>query len=303
MKMSPLTKQLITESFLKAAIRAPSRLNLPPSSLRIALEQLCKLFPQDPSVQIRSLRLAGLRAEEIKPQQQSTQMIFHIHGGAFYLGSLNTHRAFMTQIAARTQMQVLHVNYPLAPESAYPEPLEALYDVYNLLLDQGIQPKDIILSGDSCGANLALALALKIKQEGRPQVSGLILLSPLLDLTLSSESLRYNQKHDALLSIKTLKTGIEYYVPSAIDRGDPGVSPYFAELSGLPPIHIQVGSKEILLDDATRFKEKAEQAHVEVEFKIYTGMWHNFQMFSAWFDEARQSLADLADFAHRLDQD
>ncbi|WP_312085889.1 alpha/beta hydrolase [Acinetobacter variabilis] len=303
MKMSPVTKQLITESLLKATIRAPSRFNLPPSSLRVALEQMCKIFPQDKSVQIRSLRLAGVHAEEIKPQQESSQLIFHIHGGAFYLGSLNTHRAFMTQIAARTQMQVLHIDYPLAPESAYPEPLEALFDVYNLLLDQGIQAKDIILSGDSCGANLALALALKLQQEGLPQVSGLILLSPFLDLTLTSESLRYNQKHDALLSIETLKTGIQYYVPSVMDRGDPEISPFFADLSGLPPIHIQVGSKEILLDDATRFKEKAEQAGVEVEFKLYTGMWHNFQMFNAWFEEARQALADLSEFAHRLDRD
>ena len=134
-------------------------------------------------------------------------------------------------------------------------------------------------------------------------MSGLILLSPFLDLTLTSESLRYNHKHDALLSIETLKTGIQYYVPSAMDRGDPEISPFFADLSGLPPMHIQVGSKEILLDDATRFKEKAEQAGVDVEFKIYTGMWHNFQMFSAWFEEARQALADLSEFAHRLDQD
>ena len=303
MKISPLTKQLITETILKTSIRKPSQFNLPPTALRKALEQFCKLFPVDKNIEIRSLKLAGLNAEEIKPQQEATQLIFHIHGGAFYLGSMKTHRAFMTQIAARTQMQVLHIDYPLAPESAYPEPLEAVFDVYNLLLDQGIQAKDIILSGDSCGANLALALALKLQQENLPQVSGLILLSPFLDLTLTSESLRYNQKHDALLSIETLKTGIHYYVPSSMDRGDPEISPFFADLNGLPPIHIQVGSKEILLDDATRFKEKAEQAGVDVEFKLYTGMWHNFQMFSAWFEEARQALADLSDFAHRLDQD
>ena len=152
-------------------------------------------------------------------------------------------------------MQILHVDYPLSPESAYPEALEALFDVYHLLLDQGVQAKDIILSGDSCGANLALALALKIQQENLPQVSGLILLSPLLDLTLTSESLRYNQKHDSLLSLETLQTGIEYYVPRSINRGDPEVSP-FCRFKRLAPIHIQVGSKEILLDDATRFKEK-----------------------------------------------
>ena len=137
------------------------------------------------------------------------------------------------------------------------------FDIYTTLLGQGIQAKDIILSGDSCGANLALGLALKIRDEGLAQVSGLILLSPFLDLTLSSESLRYNRKHDALLSIETLEAGINYYLPKSMDTADPAISPLFADLSGLPPILVQVGSKEILLDDAQRFKEKAEQAGVD----------------------------------------
>ncbi|WP_180107806.1 alpha/beta hydrolase [Acinetobacter sp. YH12085] len=303
MKISPLTKQLITESILKTTIRGPSQFNLPPNTLRFALEQMCRAFPQNPDVQIRPIRLAGLKAEEIKPQQTSTQLIFHIHGGAFFLGSMNTHRAFLTQVAARTQMQVLHLDYPLSPEAQFPEALDALFDVYAVLLDQGVQAKDIILSGDSCGANLALALALKIQQDQLPQVSGLVLMSPFLDLTLSSESLRYNRKHDALLSIEALETGIDYYVPRSVDRADPLLSPFFAELKGLPPIHIQVGSKEILLDDAQRFKVKAEEAGLDVEFKLYTGMWHNFQMFSPWFEEGQRALSDLADFAHRLDQD
>ncbi|WDE15905.1 alpha/beta hydrolase [Acinetobacter schindleri] len=303
MKISPLTKQLITETILKTSIRKPSQFNLPPAALRKGLEQFCKLFPVDKNIEIRSLKLAGLNAEEIKPQQEATQLIFHIHGGAFYLGSMKTHRAFMSQIAARTQMQVLHVDYPLAPEAPYPAALDAVFNVYMQLLDQGVQAKDIILSGDSCGANLALALALKIQKLELPQPSGLILLSPFVDLTLTSESLSYNQVHDALLSLETLESGIQYYVPSSIEHGNPEVSPYFADLTGLPPMHIQVGSKEILLDDAQRLRDKALAAGVEVEFKLYTGMWHNFQMFSAWFDEARQSLADLANFAHRLDRD
>jgi acetyl esterase/lipase len=303
MKISPLTKQLLTERFLKTAIRTPSQFNFPPSALRFALEQLCRILPQNKEIRIRPLRLAGLAAEELKPQSESTQLIFHIHGGAFFLGSMNTHRAFLTQVAARTQMQVLHLDYPLSPEHQYPEALDALFDVYCQLLDQGIQAKDIILSGDSCGANLALALALRIRNEDMPQVSGLILMSPFLDLTLSSESLRYNRKHDALLSIEALEAGIDYYVPKSVDRADPFVSPFFADLTGLPPIQVQVGSKEILLDDAQRFKDKGEEADLDIEFKIYTGMWHNFQMFSAWFEEGQRALADLADFAHRLDCD
>ncbi|MCG2607935.1 alpha/beta hydrolase [Acinetobacter sp. SM34] len=302
MKIDPVWKQLITESFLKTTIRTPSQFNLPPSTARFAIEQMCRLFPQNKDVSIRPLRLAGLHAEEIKPVNEATQLILYVHGGAFYLGSLNTHRAFLSDMVARTQMQVIHVDYPLAPEQPFPEALDALFDVYNILLDQGIQAKDIILSGDSCGANLALALALKIRDEQLPQVSGLMLLSPFLDLTLTSESLRFNQKHDALLSIETLETGIDYYVPKAIDKSHPSISPLFADLTGLPPTLVQVGSKEILLDDAQRFKEKAEQANVQVTFKLYTGMWHNFQMFHAWFDEAKQAMADLAEFAHTLDQ-
>ncbi|MDN5510940.1 alpha/beta hydrolase [Acinetobacter sp.] len=302
MKIDPVWKQLITESFLKTTIRTPSQFNLPPSTARFAIEQMCRLFPQNKDVSIRPLRLAGLHAEEIKPVNEATQLILYVHGGAFYLGSLNTHRAFLSDMVARTQMQVIHVDYPLAPEQPFPEALDALFDVYNILLDQGIHAKDIILSGDSCGANLALALALKIRDEQLPQVSGLMLLSPFLDLTLTSESLRFNQKHDALLSIETLETGIDYYVPKAMDKSHPSISPLFADLTGLPPTLVQVGSKEILLDDAQRFKEKAEQANVQVTFKLYTGMWHNFQMFHAWFDEAKQAMADLAEFAHALDQ-
>ena len=303
MNTSAPWKQFITESILKTTVRTPSQYSLPPKTLRLGLEQLCRVFPMQPDVQVRSLRLGQLNAEELKPQKQSTQLIFHIHGGVFFLGSLKTHRAFLSQIAARTQMQVLHVDYPLSPEHPFPEAVEALFAVYLNLLEQGIQAKDIILSGDSCGANLAVALAVKIRQAQLEQVSGLILLSPFLDLTLTSESLRFNQKHDALLSIEALETGIDYYLPKEIDRDDPRVSPVFEDLTGLPPTLIQVGSKEILMDDGKRFQQQAEAAGVEVEFKIYTGMWHNFQMFSAWFEEAQQALADLAAFAHRLDRD
>lgn len=304
MKINPLFKQYVTETFLKTSLRFPSRFNLPPSALRIALEQLTRLIPQPKDVELRPLRIAGIRAEEIKPKPETTQLIFHIHGGAFMVGSIKTHRAFLSEIALRTQMQVLHLDYPLSPEQRYPDVGDAIYDVYHMLLDQGVLPKDIILSGDSCGANLALSLALRLKDED-PSIlpSGLILMSPFLDLTLTSESLRYNQKHDALLSIEALKSGIKHYVPSRFDPSIPEISPIFGDFEGLPPTLVQIGSKEILLDDATRFEEKAKAAKMNVTFKLYTGMWHNFQMFSPWFDEAKQALADIAEFAHKLDQD
>lgn len=304
MKINPVLKQYITEIVLKTSIKMPSRFNLPPKNLRFAIEQLTKIFPQRQDVQIRSLKIAGLQAEEIKPQAKTTQMILHIHGGVFFVGSLNTHRAFLSEMAVRTQMQVLQVEYPLAPEHPYPEASNAIYDVYQQLLAQGIQPKDIIVSGDSCGANLALALALRLKEEDPMQLpSALILMSPFLDLTLTSDSLRYNAKHDALLSIEALEIGIDFYVPPRLDKSLPQLSPIFGDLSGLPPTLVQIGSKEILLEDAMRFEDYARQAGVEVTYKLYTGMWHNFQMFSPWFAEAKQALADLAEFAHKIDRD
>ena len=303
MKFNPALKQYLTESILKTSFKMPSRLNLPPTAVRFALEQLTRVFPQPKGVVLRSLRIAGIHAEEIKPQASTTQMIFHIHGGAFFVGSLKTHRAFLSEIALRTQMQVLHVDYPLAPDHPYPEASDAIYDIYQMLMDQGVQAKDIIVSGDSCGANLALALALKLKKDDPEHLpSGLILMSPFLDLTLTSESLRYNQKHDALLSVEALETGISYYVPQGIDASIPEISPIFGDFKGLPPTLVQVGSKEILMDDAIRFEKKAKKDDVDVTYKLYTGMWHNFQMFSPWFDEAKKALADIADFAHRLDQ-
>ena len=302
MKFSTVWKYYITESLLKTTFRTPSQLNIAPNVLRPLLDQACRLLPHHPHVKIRSLRLAGIRAEEIKANPIASQIILHIHGGAFFLGSLTSHRALMTNIAACTQMQVVHLDYPLAPDHAYPEAIDALIDVYQALLVQGIQPKDVIISGDSCGANLALALCLKLKQQPKSMPSGLILMSPFLDLSLSGKSIRDNQKHDALLSVEALQAGIQHYLSDGIQADDPRVSPLFDDLNGLPPTLVQVGSKEILLDDAKRFKEKAEQAGVKVQFKLYTGMWHNFQMFNAWFPEAKQALLDVADFAHSCDQ-
>ena len=132
MKIADPWKQIFTEQLLKTTIRTPSRFSLPPSSQRFLLEQMCRAFPLNKSIHIRPLRLAGLRAEELKPETEATQLILHIHGGAFFLGSMNTHRAFVSDLAASTQMQVIHLDYPLSPEHPYPEAIDALFDVYQL---------------------------------------------------------------------------------------------------------------------------------------------------------------------------
>jgi acetyl esterase/lipase len=142
-------------------------------------------FPAQKSTN-STIALAGVRGEEIKPQASATQLIFHIHGGAFFLGSLNTHRAFMTDIAARTQMQVIHVDYPLHLNIPILKQL-MLFDVYQLYWYKVSNPK-ILFYRVIHGANLALALCLRLKEQPDLMPSGLILMSPFLDLTLTSES-------------------------------------------------------------------------------------------------------------------
>lgn len=303
MKIDPLWKQIVTEKVLKTAVRFPSRWLQSPQWARQGSNQLSRIFSKNSDVQIRKIQLAGLSAEEFKPSDEANQMLIHLHGGSFFFGSMQTHRGFLSHLCARTQAQILHVDYPLAPETKFPDALEQLVAFYHHLLGQGFDPKNLFLSGDSSGANLALALALRLRDENLPQVAGLVLMSPWLDLTLSGASLRFNQTHDAMLSIECLAIGTEHYLHEEVDRGDARVSPLFDDLSGLPPTLVQVGSKEILLDDAQRFAHRAQGAGVDVSLKIYTGMWHDFMLFHQWFEEGQRALADVGQFLHALYKD
>ncbi|GAA5012933.1 alpha/beta hydrolase [Acinetobacter puyangensis] len=302
----PKTSQLTTfaiEKILKATIKFPSEQGLSANTLRKLLVPTSKLLPVNRSLHFKKLHLAGMPCEEIKVRNEDpTQMIFHIHGGAFFLGGLDSHRGLMSDLVTYTKAQVLHLDYPLAPEHPFPYALDLLFAAYLEILQQGIEPKDITLSGDSCGGNLALALCLKLRDEKLPLPSGLILMSPWLDLSLTGESLKFNAKQDTLLSEQLLKQGIEYYITDDNSIDEPYISPLFANLSGLPEILIQVGSKEILLDDAKRLKEYVEQAGGKATLSIYPGMWHNFHMFNHWVEQAKQALNDIARFVDHVDR-
>ncbi len=298
--MSQPIQRYLLEKLLKATVHFPSRLGLSTKTLRHLMALSVKIFPIDRSLQFTSLTIAGLSCEEIKPQHhQSEQTIFHIHGGAFFLGGLYSHRGFMCDLVNYTQAQVLHIDYPLAPEHQFPTALNSIYMAYLELLDQGIDPNNITISGDSCGGNLALALCLKIRDEKQALPKGLILMSPWLDLSLSGDSMQYNRNNDSLLSKDTLVQGIKYYLSEDTCIDEPYVSPLFANLNGLPKILIQVGSKEILFDDSKRFKQYADQAGIDATLSIFPEMWHNFHMFSLFINQAKQALGEVAEFVNR----
>lgn len=295
-------KSYLIEKILKATIKMPSRQGLSAQTLRTLMDKATFIFPIDKSLQFKSLNIAGIACQEIKKRNSNpTQMLFHVHGGAFFLGGLNSHRGLMCDLVNYTQAQVLHFDYPLAPEHPYPHALDKLYEVYLEVLAQGILPKDITFSGDSCGGNLALALCMKLRDEDKPLPSGLILMSPWLDLSLSGESLRLNRKHDALLSNEALEEGLRHYITDDTSVDEAYVSPLFGNLKDLPEILVQVGSKEILLDDAKRFKQLADEAGTKVTLSIFPGMWHNFHMFNHWVDDAKTAMQDIARFVEHVD--
>lgn len=291
------------EKLLKLSIRFPSQQGLSAPALRKLLIPITHLLPVDKSLEFKRLKLAGLHCEEIRsPHEKPTQLIFHIHGGAFFLGGLDSHRGLMCDLVKTTKAQVIHIDYPLAPEYPFPYPLEQLQAAYLDILAQGIQPKDITLSGDSCGGNLALALCLKLRDEGLPLPSSLILMSPWLDLSMSGESMQSNAKKDALLSEQALRQGVGYYISDENSVDEAYVSPLFANLRDLPEMLIQVGGNEILLDDATRLKRYADAAGVKATLAVFPDMWHNFHMFSHWVVPAKQALWDIARFIDHIDR-
>lgn len=296
-------KTYAIEKLLRMCVHFPSRQGLTASVLRGLMSKAGRIFPVDQRLAFRQLHLAGMQCEEIRHKRDSaTQLIIHIHGGAFFLGGLESHRGLMCDLVRATGAQVIHMDYPLAPEHPFPIALETLQAAYLEALEQGISAKNITLSGDSCGGNLALALCLKLRDEKLPLPNGLILLSPWLDLSLSGPSMKRNAKHDALLSEQALRDGVRYYLNDDASVDEPYVSPLFANLKGLPEMLIHVGSKEILLDDAKRLKDAADRADVACTLTIYSGMWHNFHMFSHWVDPAKRALKDIAKFVDRIDR-
>jgi len=185
-------------------------------------------------------------------------------------------------------------DYRLAPEHPYPASLDDAQACYELLLKKGYRPQDIVVTGDSAGGGLALALMLRLKQSGMPQPAGLMLLSPFLDNTLSGETLRSRATREPMLRASWLRKSIQYY-----EGRFPGRSLLDEDMTGLAPMLIQAGEDEILLADATRLRDTANAAGVAVTLETYHRRWHDFQLAAAQLQSARQAIKALADFARK----
>ncbi len=224
-------------------------------------------------------------------------VILHCHGGGYSTGSCLYARTLTSKLAASTSMDVLCFNYRLAPEHPYPAAPEDSMKAWNYLMLLGYGARDVILTGDSAGGNLALSLMLRLKQEGRLLPRGLVLMSPWTDLTSSGESFLEKAELDPVLTNAYIDSMIKAYAPGE-ELTDPRISPLFGDFTGFPPVYIQVGENEILLSDSARLHQAFVEANVPVRMDIFPGMWHVFQMSP--MKAARTAMDKNAEFIYDI---
>ena len=262
------------------------------------LEGQVFLFKTPRNVRIQPISVEGVPAEWLLPKGCNTdRVIIYLHGGSFHAGSLRTHRGLAARIGVNSNSSVLSLDYRLAPENPFPAAIEDVVSVYRWLLEiQGFDPKKIIISGDSAGGGLTLASLLKLKEESLPLPAAGICLSPVTDFAITGESIKTKAKEEIMLTENEMKQSFEIYAKGQ-NAKHPLISPLYADLSGLPPLLIQTGTAEILLDDSTRFAQKAINQSVTVDLDLWEGMFHVFQIFGNLIPESKKALKKIGEFA------
>jgi acetyl esterase/lipase len=236
----------------------------------------------------------GVAAEWAAAVDADPGVILYLHGGAYALGSINTHREFVARLAHAAGVRGLAIDYRLAPEHPFPAALEDVTTAYDWLLAEGVAPSRIILAGDSAGGGLALATLVALRDAGKPLPGGAVCISPWTDLTLTGASIQDKAQLDFILDAGSLEMYARLYAGER-DRASPLISPLFADLRDLPPLLIQVGTDEILLDDARRCAARARQAGVDVTLEVWDGMFHVFQVVP-FLPETKRAVGQIAGF-------
>ncbi len=224
-------------------------------------------------------------------------IILYCHGGGYSTGSSLYARTLTTKLAASTSMDVLSFDYRLAPENPYPAATQDAMQIWDYLMLLGYGARDVILAGDSAGGNLALSLCLQLKEQERLMPRGLVLMSPWTDLTASGRSHVTKAEIDPVLNAGYLQQMIENYAAGQ-DLTDPLISPLFGDYEGFPPVYIQVGTNEILHDDAALLYKKLLKDNVSVKMDVFKGMWHVFQMSP--FKTAYEAMDKNAEFIYDI---
>jgi len=264
---------------------------------RKRLDDVGSVWPVADDVEISSVDVNGVPGEwSIVPGSDASRVLMFFHGGGYCSGSIVSHRRLVTEAGRAAGVRTLAIAYRLAPEHPFPAAYDDVLTAWRFLRDQNIAAAHIAVGGDSAGAGLTLALIGRLRdaQEELPGCAWLI--SPWTDLTMSGSTLSSKEAVDPLIHKQYLIELADAYLPAGMDRKDPRVSPLYADLKGFPPVLIQVGSAETLLDDATRFAAVAGAADVRVTLEIWPQMIHAWPLWNARLEPGRHALASAGAF-------
>jgi monoterpene epsilon-lactone hydrolase len=240
--------------------------------------------------------LGGRPALELEPSTVSGPgRLLFLHGGGYVVGSPDTHAGLVGELVRRTGLRALAVDYRLAPEHPFPAAVDDGLAAYRELLATGTDPRDLVLAGDSAGGGLSVATLLAAREAGLPQPAAVVVFSPWVDLTLTGESMRSKEGADPIFVADDLRAYVDRYLGGSAPT-HPLASPLFADLSGLPPLLVQVGANELLLDDAVRLAGRAGADGVEVTLEVGPDLPHVFQLQFGRLDEADAALDRAARF-------
>jgi monoterpene epsilon-lactone hydrolase len=266
------------------------------SEQRRLLRELMSAQPLPADVTVTAAALGGVPTAEITVDGiEPRHVVLYFHGGVYVLGDASQAAGLAAQIGRRTQAKVISVDYRLAPEHPYPAAVDDALAAYEALLQAGTAPADIAFAGESAGGGLAIATLVNARDHGLPLPAAAFVMSPYADLTLAGTTLETKRKADPLLSREALQARVPDYTAGQ-DAALPLISPIFADLSGLPPLIIQGGTHEVLLDDALRLAQRAATADVEVTLDITPGVPHVFQAYYPILDEAAAALDRAGQF-------
>jgi monoterpene epsilon-lactone hydrolase len=241
-------------------------------------------------VTVTAAALGGVPTAEIVISGiELRHVVLYFHGGVYAIGDAFLAADLASQIGRRTQAKVISVDYRLAPEHPYPAAVDDAFAAYEALLQDGVRPSDIVFAGESAGGGLAIATLVNARDHGLPLPAAAFAMSPYADLTLAGVTVETKREADPLLSRELLQPRVTDYTAGQ-DAASALISPVFADLSGLPPLIIQAGTHEVLLDDAVRLARQAAVADVDVTLDITAGVPHVFQAYYPFLDEAAAAL-------------
>jgi epsilon-lactone hydrolase len=263
---------------------------------RARLDAVGAATPIAADIRLETIDADGVPAEwSLAPGSDPSKVLLFFHGGGYCSGSIASHRGMVTETGRAARVRTLAVGYRLAPEHPFPAALEDALAAYGFLLRQGIAPGEIAIGGDSAGGGLTLATIVRLRDAGQPLPACAWLVSPWVDLQMTGASLADKADVDPLISKPYLEELATAFLAGA-DPAGPLVSPLHADLAGLPPLLVQVGSAEALLDDALRIARRAGAADVPVSLEIWPHMIHAWHLWAAQLEDGRRAIASAGAF-------